>query len=612
MLRSQSFNLLSLLGITLAWLLLQIGGLFSPGLLDDVDSIYIEIAREMLHRHDFVTPYINGVRFFDKPPLMYWMASGSMAVFGEHDWAARLPLALAVLAFFFAVYALGKRLFSERGGLYAALAVATSIGPYLYTRFFIPDILIALWMTLGVHLFLIALDRIREQRSALMPCFGFAAVLALNLLTKGLIGLVFPVGFVLLYLVISGQLRLLTRMHLLASTAVFLAIAAPWHILATLRSPAIPLPAGIGLPATGGWAWFYLYNEHFARFVGKRIPHDYGNTPVWLFWIYTAIWMVPWTTFLPGAVREHLRNLGHRYPVTLRQREAALSLMLWAGLVLGFFSISHRQEYYSLPAIPALALMAGGLLARAESGSEEGQRARRSALLWDAWLLVPLTTLVAAICGYFAITAPHPAPGTDIAALLANNPDLYNLSLGHIFDLTGAAMGLFRAPLAGVAVSMLAAGLGSYFLRRRGKSYAANLTLAAAMIVTLTCAHEGLRRFYPILGSKQLALAIDQVRKPGDLIVLDGELTSGSTLIFYTHQQVHLIDGRVNGLWYGSFWPDAPQIFETEDSLHKLWASPQRVFLFTYNADRREKNLTPYGVVHALAASGGKTVLSNR
>src|SRR5580698_5610109 len=159
----------SLAMIFAAWAVLQIGGLFTPGLLDDVDSIYIQIAREMLQRHDFVTPMIDGVRFFDKPPLMYWMAAGSMRVFGVHDWAARLPLAIGVLALLLAVYALGIRLFAaispahapDRGGLYAALAMALSIGPYLYTRFYIPDILIALWMTLAVHLFLIALGRAR-------------------------------------------------------------------------------------------------------------------------------------------------------------------------------------------------------------------------------------------------------------------------------------------------------------------------------------------------------------------------------------------------------------------------------------------------------------------
>src|SRR5580698_7095579 len=125
--------------LVLTWFILQIGGLFTPGLLDDVDSVYIEIAREMLHRHDYVTPYINGIRFFDKPPLMYWMAAGSMHLFGIHDWAARIPLALAVLALLLAVYALGIRLFAaisppsnpDRAGFYAALAIATSIGLYL-------------------------------------------------------------------------------------------------------------------------------------------------------------------------------------------------------------------------------------------------------------------------------------------------------------------------------------------------------------------------------------------------------------------------------------------------------------------------------------------------
>src|SRR5271168_5335371 len=97
--------------LVLFWGVLQIGGLFTPGLLDDVDSVYIQIAREMLARHDFVTPTIDGIRFFDKPPLMYWLAAGSMAVFGEHDWAARLPLALLTLGLLLATYGLALHLF---------------------------------------------------------------------------------------------------------------------------------------------------------------------------------------------------------------------------------------------------------------------------------------------------------------------------------------------------------------------------------------------------------------------------------------------------------------------------------------------------------------------
>jgi hypothetical protein len=258
--------------------------------------------------------------------------------------------------------------------------------------------------------------------------------------------------------------------------------------------------------------------------------------------------------------------------------------------------------------------MAGGLLARADK--RHSSAARTSARRWSLYLLAPLTTAIAAVCGYFAVTAPHPALGTDIASLLAENPRFYNLSLGHLFDLTGAAMGLFRGPLAAVALGMIAIGAGSYLFRRAGRTYAANLTLAAAMVVTLLAAHVGLARFYPILGSKALAQAINHVQqaKPrsNDLIILDGELTSGSTLIFYTRQQVHLIHGRVNGLWYGSFWPDSPHIFETESSLRQLWASPRRIFLFTYKPKARIRDLAPFAPVHTLATAGGKTVLTNR
>jgi len=618
----------SLVVIFFLWLILQIGGLFNPGLLDDVDSIYIEIAREMLKRHDFVTPYIDGVRFFDKPPLMYWMAAGSMRIFGVHDWAARLPLALAVLALLLAVYALGIRCFAtispagnpDRGGFYAAIAVATSIGPYLYTRFYIPDILIALWMTLAVHLFLIALNRIQPsslssepRQSALLPCLAFAAVMAANVLTKGLIGLVFSIGFVLLYLAFTKQLHLLPKFHLVPSTLVFLALAAPWHILAALRTPPIPLPPNLGLPASGGWAWFYLYNEHIARFLSKRIPHDYGQTPIWLFWLLNALWTIPWAVFLPSALVDCIGVLRDRAKHTFLERETSISLIAWIVVVLGFFTLSSRQEYYGLPALPALTLIIGGFLAHADNRLRvDAESYQRSALRWSAFTLIPLSLFISSICTYFAFTAPTAPPGTDIASLLSANPEFYNLSLGHIFDLTGEAMGLFRGPLIAVAVSMLALGPLSHLLRRSGRNYLANLVVSAAMIVTLLSAHEGLVRFYPILGSKDLAVAINRAGiQPNDKIIVDGELSSGSSLIFYTHNQIHLVHGNVNGLWYGDFWPDAPHILESEESLHKLWQSSTRVFLMTYDPNRIT-DLDRYAPVQKLAFSGGKILISNK
>ena len=688
------------------WAILQLGGLFTPGLLDDVDSIYIQIAREMLQRHDFITPTIDGIRFFDKPPLMYWMAAGSMHLFGIHDWAARLPLALGVLALLLAVYALGIRFYSgtaspptttrslspsaqdDRAGLYAALALATSLGPYLYTRFYIPDILLALWMTLSVHLFLIALDRIQRrstaqppgapfmatapsstwvgsdaagattrssppsaQDSALLPCLGFAAVTALNLLTKGLIGIVFPLGFVFLYLAFTRQLSLLRKLHLIPSTLVFLAIASPWHILAALRNPPIAMPPGVGLPAHAGWAWFYLYNEHIARFLGRRIPHDYGQVPIPLFWLLLALWLFPWVAFLPAALLNAFRTLRSPRPtsdpeatfrfdsdanfshesagappirasahgwadqVQDRQREAALACLLWACIILGFFTLSSRQEYYHLPALPALALLVGGLLAAADANLTTRIDAAREALRGSLYFLVPLGSVLFLLCGYFALTAPSPHPGATLNDVLSSNPALYNLSLGHVFDLTGQAMGFFRGPLITVALCMLALGPIAYLVRRRGNTFAANLLIAASMTGVLLAAHEGLVRFYPILGSKDLALAIDAQLRPNDLILIDGELTSGSTLLFYTPPTaapILLVNGRVNGPWFGSFYPDAPKIFPTDADLRALWHGPRRIFLLTYHPEARTADLSPFGPVHAFATSGGKTILTNQ
>ena len=614
----------SLAMIVVAWFILQIGGLFSPGLLDDVDSIYIEIAREMLHRHDFVTPYVDGIRFFDKPPLMYWMAAGSMKIFGEFDWAARLPLALATLALFLAVYALGLRLYAtvspvdapDRGALYSALVLATSIGPYLYTRFYIPDIMIALWMTLSVHLFLIAVERVEESRSALWPSVGFAATLALNLLTKGLIGILFPIGFVVIYLAVTKKLALLLKFHPALSSLAFLVIALPWHLLAWLRNPAIAMPAGQGLPANAGWAWFYLYNEHFARFLGKRIPHDYGQTPVWLFWVYAMMWVMPWAVFLPGAILDLWRRFSTGENGV--ERQAALTVTIWSLLVLLFFTFSSRQEYYSVPALPALALMAGGWLARTDwtsLGLRDGL-AYQWSLDCHRWLLLPIVSLAGMTCAFFAIEAPTPAPGADLSSLLSNNPQLYNLSLGHLFDLTGAAMGLFRGPLTAVAIGMAALGPVSYGFRRGGRTFSASIAMALGMTLTLLAAHEGLVRFNPILGSKGLAEAILAVQhdkpQPNDIILMDGEYTFGSTLTFYTRQTVGVVNGRVNTLWFGGFWPDAPAVFEDEASLRQLWRGPRRVFLMTPTPASRTSDLLTLGTVNVVASDGGKTILVNR
>ena len=126
--------------LTALWLVIYMVGLSTPALLDDADTVHAEAAREMLQRHDWVTLYANGVRYLEKAPLMYWSVATSYKVFGISEWSTRFPLMLGVLGMILATYGLGRWAFGAEGGFDSGLVMATALGPYLFTRFLIPDV----------------------------------------------------------------------------------------------------------------------------------------------------------------------------------------------------------------------------------------------------------------------------------------------------------------------------------------------------------------------------------------------------------------------------------------------------------------------------------------
>src|SRR5260370_20274957 len=261
--------------IVLVWAIIYLSSLFQPALLDDADTVHAEAAREMAAGNDWVTLHINnGFRYLEKAPLMYWAVAASFKLFGVHEWSARLPIALGVLALLLVVYRLGRRAYGEEGGLYSALALATGFGPFIFTRILIPDMAVALWLALGFDLFLATLEQNAQEQPSRLLCWGIAATMALNVLTKGLIGLVFPVGTILIFLLLTGNLRHLLKLRLFSSLIVFLAIAAPWHLLAGLRNPP--------QRQARGFFWFYFVNEHFFRYLNKRYPADYDRRALYL------------------------------------------------------------------------------------------------------------------------------------------------------------------------------------------------------------------------------------------------------------------------------------------------------------------------------------------
>jgi 4-amino-4-deoxy-L-arabinose transferase-like glycosyltransferase len=586
------------LWIVVLWAVIYVPGLFSPPLLDDADSVHAEAAREMLVRHDWTTLYIDGIRYLEKAPLLYWGMAASFKVFGVSDWAARLPLIFGLLALLLVTYSLGRRTMGERAGLWAAIVLAVSIGPYLFTRILIPDMLVALWLAWGMDFFLRTLE---EEPPSRLSCWGFAAAAALNVLTKGLIGIVFPVAIAGLYLILTGNVKHLRRMRVLSSTLVLLLIAAPWHIAAGLANPA----AG----QSRGFFWFYFVNEHFLRYIGKRIPHDYDTVPLLVFWGLMFLWLFPWSAFLLQSVAKVPHRWREIRTAMDRRQRAMLLFAIWAAVTLLFFSLSTRQEYYVIPALPALALMIGGWLQQ-EADSPEGSPERRGGRIGSI-VLVGIGVVVFAAAMFLLAQSTSTAPGSDLADLLKKNPNEYALAFGHIFDLTPRALGLFRIPLATFGIALLAGVVLNLLYRRRELPVAGNCVLAVMMVFILFAVHQGLVRFSPILSSKKLADAVQQEFRPGDVMVSYGTYEDASTLNFYVRQPIHVVNTRTEGdMDYGSLFPDAPAIFDDDASLRKLWTGPHRVFLWV------EEGKVPAYIQQSgsyqLARSGGKLILMNR
>ena len=605
--------------------------LAAPPLLDDADSVHSEVAREMLVRHDWTTLYANGIRYLEKAPLLYWSMAASFKLFGVRTQTARLPLAFAVLALAFAMERFARRAFgSTRAGLYAALILLSSFGIFIFTRIIIPDVAVCLWLTLALFCYWLT-----EQQTTpnWLLCGAFAACCALNVLTKGLIGIVFPILVVVAHLLLTRRSlrRTLTRLRQLypiTSILIFLIIAAPWHILIGLANPTQGHPGGLSfthghwtvpLPTQGnvhGWFWFYFVNEQVLRYLNLRVPRDYDTVPLVLFWGLLLIWLMPWSAFLYRALGTVPWRKTLRPRVSIRTLDAVestrLLLGLWAAIPMLFFSLSTRQEYYVLPALPAMILLIAAWLndeaSEAESFAVPNPLVRSGQRI--SVVLLVLGSIAALIAGFFVLHSHLPGPNTDLASVLKQNPGDYALSFGHFLDLNAQAMGAFRSPLLITAFALFGGALANWLCRRDYRPHTANLWLASATFAFLLAAHMGLQIFSPVLTSSQLADAIAPELKPDDLIVIHGEYEAASTLGFYLQRNdLHILDGRSSNLWYGSFFPDAPPIFEDATSMSLKWTGPRRIFLWQDLSDPLPELR---GKTYFISQSGGKEIISNQ
>ncbi|MDE3153566.1 MAG: glycosyltransferase family 39 protein [Acidobacteriota bacterium] len=568
-----------------------------PPLLDDADSCHALASVAMLQQHDWAVLHINGVRWLEKPPLHYWLVAASYLLFGQNAFATRLPLALSVIGLMLMLYEFGRRFFDERAGFYAALVIGTSFGVFLFTRIMIPEALYSLEFTAGFYLFLRAWTGSLSPRAGYL---GFAALTGLAIITRAAIGVAFPFGIAAVFLLLVGGWRRghanhdrFSRIPWVLGAIVFLAIALPWHLIAGLRTP--------------GFFWFYFINEQVLRALGRRIPHDYTAVPLGLWWGEHVAWFFPWVVFVPLALRGCPRP--RQWRMRLSDTDTAkLFVFIWAAFIFLFFSVitGSRMEYYAFSAWPAVALLIGIGLARAED-----ERSRWLPRLQAALAIVGL--LIAALLGTMLWISRDISSSADISALLTRHPTgFYRVAMATFFDLTPDTFAVLRGPAATAALVFLLGFGAAWWLRRRRAGWTANVAVALTMVVFCYAANVAFAAFGPQMSSVPLARAIARVWKPGDQLAVYGEFEAACSVGFYLDRQALIYNGQYNGLAYGSHYPDAPKIFFDDRTWPSVWSRPDTVFLVVPESEQtKARERLPAKATWVLANSGGKTVFMN-
>jgi 4-amino-4-deoxy-L-arabinose transferase-like glycosyltransferase len=665
-------HVLILLGL---WLIIYLTAAFTPPLLDDADATHAQAAQAMLTTGDWVTLHVDGIRYLEKPPLPYWITAVGLKLFApappnnqqnpisQHNapnqwdnraaFAVHFPLALTILGLALLGYAWSHRAFTntdQHAALYTGIFILTSAGVFLFTRVFIPDAPLSLLLAFTLYAllrsiasptkpspsaqdpgapsstaalggqggvsFAVANDRSpsHQQSSTLWPYLMWIS-LALAVLTKGLVAIIFVLTTTLLFLYWTNQLHRWRKLKPLTGILLFLAIAAPWHILAGLRNT--------GGSNGHGFFWFYFINEHVLRFLGRRIPRDYNKLPATLYWTLHLVWLFPWSLFTPAALIvawRKRRDIASRTTPTFKH-QTILLLTIFSALVLAFFSLSTNQEYYTFPIyLPLLMLLAASLtsIERNTRTTEAQDPTLRRALTFTFATYTLLGLAISAALAYGLWSARHLPFVPDIGDLLAHrNVGDYTLSMSHFFDLTGPSFAALRLPASLALIAFLIGPAIAWAFYSRRRFLPAILTIAATSTIFLVAAHIAFVRFNPMLSSVNFAETIQTLESthqisPNNEILIFGDQAFGSSIPFYLNRRVDLVDGRTTSMLFGSTFPDAPHLYLTSADLLAQWGTGPRKLLFVPLEKRDEADhlLGPHQII--LQQTSGKALITDR
>lgn len=568
------------LGVAVVAAALYFVGLGEAPFIDPPEGFHAEIARTMGETGDWVTPRVSGVRYFDKPPLTYWLMAGSFALAGPTPFAARFWSALAAVGCAALTAWLGVLLGGPRVGLLAGLMVTANLGLFLFGQLVKPDLVFIFFLTLAWAGFAAAyLGRGGRRGLAL-----FYAALGLATLAKDFLGAVGPLAVVGLFFWLTRE-RPQRLWWPWWGVALFMAVAVPWYVAVEARNR--------------GFLWYTVVDNHVLNFMRQRVFPD-EDVPLTAveFVAVTAAAFLPWSLSVPWALGRALRRPWER------PTDRLLALFaLWGLAVIVVFTVSpFKLPHYGLPALPALALVVARLWDRTMAGETGGLRVRT--------LLVPVLVVfgLAAVAAGAAWAGVLPVPEQAITVVDVASRNI----AAQGGEVPQRPLEAYRPVLASTAIIFALGAIAlAAALWRRSVELGAMVALAA-VLAFLPAAGKGMAEYARGRSAAPIAETLLRRAQPGDTVVHEGALENSGVVLLALRRPVHAVNGLVSNLAFGSTFPDARDVFWDGARLRESWQRPGRHFLVsTVPPARSVVRTLPPGSVHLLAAAGGRRLYSN-
>lgn len=576
----------TLLGVALVAAALFLFGLGAAPFVDPPEGFHAAVARDMLRLGDWITPHVDRVRYFDKPPLLYWLIACAFRALGPGEAAARLGSALPAVGVAVLTAWIGLRLGGPRVGLIAGLMVAANLELYLFARLVKPDLLFVLCLTLAFAGVVAAYLERGGGPHAPWALLGLYAGLATSVLAKDVLGALAIVAVLAVFFTLTRERAIVRRWVPWTGVLLFAVIAVPWHLLVELRNP--------------GFLWYTVVDNHLLNVARLRaFPDEDVPLGALEFLAVTAAGFLPWALAVPAAVWRRARG-----PWDTAEGRIWLLLTLWAVGIIGVVAISpFKLPHYGLPAFPALALLVAKLWDEVLDGKPDAPSA--ASVLVPPLLVLGAATVATVLMWQGRITMPEGVlTSADVTARNAGG------AVGGTAFLSATQAGaLFRSAAMALGLGALGAALG-LALRRPVIGLGA---LLAAMLAFLPISAEGFALFARSRSVRVMAQGVALRAAPDDVLVQEGPLENSGAWLLELDRPVKVVDGRVSNLAFGATFPETRDTFWDAARLESAWKGKQRVFLVTGKrpGDGVVRGLPP-GSVHLLQQGGERWLYSNR